>query len=155
MGCGRDRKRMEYGPSGLGGPCAKAHAEVREVAKASGATVIIPGNIYAYGDTMPEVLDANTPQLPSTRYGEIAKTWRPPIGAMASEPLSCALVTYDELGNWFDRISPRGSARHICLSGPHERGTCLGFLPDMARAAVALAEKRDELARSRTSHILV
>ena len=126
----------------------KAHAEVREVAKASGATVIIPGNIYAYGDTMPEVLDANTPQLPSTKYGEIRKDMEAAYrrDGIRTIILRAGDFLDDEPSGWFDKVvTARLNKGTFVYPGPRT-WTMPGPFANMARAAVALAEKRDELA---------
>lgn len=127
-----------------------AFAKVAEVAKASGATVIIPGNIYNYGDPMPEVLDANTQQLPSTFYGRMRRD----IEAMYRDSGARTIVLragdfLDDAasGNWFDMImANKISKGQFTYPGPLDVPHAWAFLPDMARAAVGLAEKRAELA---------
>ena len=40
-------------------------------AKATGGTVMIPGNVYNYGADMPSVLSEDTPHRPTTRKGQL------------------------------------------------------------------------------------
>ncbi|MEM1301254.1 MAG: epimerase [Pseudomonadota bacterium] len=127
----------------------KLHAEVREVALASGATVIIPGNIYAFGDTMPEVLNADTPQLPSTPYGQVRKDME---AAYRRDGVRTIILRAGDFlddapsGNWFDRIMTAKLAKGVFVyPGPTDVSHAWAFLPDMARAAVALAEMRHDL----------
>jgi len=127
----------------------KLHAEVREVALASGATVIIPGNIYTFGDTMPEVLSADTPQLPSTEYGQVRKDME---AAYRHDGVRTIILRAGDFlddepsGNWFDKVMTAKLAKGIFVyPGPTDINHAWAFLPDMARATVALAEKRHAL----------
>ncbi|WP_147126709.1 sugar nucleotide-binding protein [Shimia ponticola] len=127
----------------------KLHAQVREVALASGATVIIPGNIYGYGDTMPERLSADTPQLPSTGYGEVRKDME---AAYRRDGVRTIILRAGDFlddepsGNWFDKVMTARLSKGIFVyPGPTDVSHAWAFLPDMARAAVALAEKRHDL----------
>ena len=40
-------------------------------ARASNATLVLPGNVYNYGADMPAVLDENTPMHPTSRKGAL------------------------------------------------------------------------------------
>ncbi|MEO0486161.1 MAG: epimerase [Pseudomonadota bacterium] len=127
----------------------KAHESVIEVAQASGATVIVPGNVYNFGADMPALLGAETPHNAKTPYGRI----RTQIEAAyrTSGVRTIILRAGDFLddepsGNWFDEVMaktlPKGRLTYPgSLDVPH----AWAFLPDMARAAVALAERRDTL----------
>ena len=128
----------------------KLHAQVREVAEASGATVILPGNIYNFGDTMPEVLNEDTPQLPSSVYGQVRKDME--AAYRADGVRTIVLRAGDFLddaasGNWFDMVLTKSVAKgRMVYPGPMDVPHAWAYLPDMARAAVALAEKRHQLA---------
>ncbi|WP_020041478.1 hypothetical protein [Salipiger mucosus] len=120
-----------------------------EVARRSGATVLIPGNLYVYGAGSPEVLGVATPHRAENPLGrlrrEMEETWR------ASGCRVILLRAGDFLdtrasGNWFDRMMapklPRGA---LTYPGNPDVPHAWAFLPDLARAAVALAERRVEL----------
>ncbi|MEM9435882.1 MAG: epimerase [Pseudomonadota bacterium] len=127
----------------------EAHQQVIEVAKASGATVIIPGNVYNFGSKMPPLLQASTPHNADTLYGRV----RVAIEASyrASGVQTIVLRAGDFLddaasGNWFDRVMAKTLAKSVLTyPGPLDIPHAWAFLPDMARAAVALAERREQL----------
>lgn len=125
------------------------HVQVREVAKAGGATVILPGNVYNFGASIPDVLDGMTPQSPTTQYGELRVDME---AAYRREGVRTIVLRAGDFidtkasGNWFDMVITkpvaRGAIRYPrALNIKH----AWAFLPDMARAAVMLAEKRHML----------
>ena len=57
-------------------------------AKASGAAVILPGNLYNYGD-QPGILDENTPWNATTKRDACASQWRTP-----TRPQVCKRLFY-------------------------------------------------------------
>jgi nucleoside-diphosphate-sugar epimerase len=124
-------------------------AQVISAAQASGATVIIPGNIYNYGN-QPGVLDENTPQRATTRKGKIR------IAMEAAYRAAGVRTIVLRAGNFID---PEGNGdimqlfmlREIAKSkithgGDPDALQAYCYVPDWARAAVMLADKRDQLA---------
>lgn len=120
-------------------------------ARASGATVLIPGNVYNYGSHMPERLDAATPQAADTRKGrlrvEMEAAWRgaglPVILLRAGD-----FIDTEVSGNWFESHMAPGLKRGtLTYPGPTDRLHAWAYLPDMARAAAALAAIRADLPR--------
>ncbi|MEJ6403984.1 epimerase [Yoonia sp. 2307UL14-13] len=122
--------------------------EVIAAAKASGATVIIPGNIYNYGNK-PGLLDEDTPQVPNTRKGKIRV-------AMEQEYKSSGVRTIVlRAGNFIDPYCDDDLMKAALLRDiGKDKLTTLGdpdaiqayaYMPDWARAALALAEKRWDL----------
>lgn len=74
-------------------------------ARASGAIVMIPGNVYNYGRCMPPVLTEDTPWRAETRKGKIRI--RIDNGYRDSDERTIVLRSGDLLeaaktGNWFD-----------------------------------------------------
>jgi len=124
-------------------------AQVIAAAKASGATVIIPGNIYNYGN-QPGELNAATPQTPHTRKGKIRVEMEQ---AYAQSGVRTIVL---RAGNFIDPnhnadimslfIMREAKKRKIAHGGNPDARQAYAYLPDWARAAVTLAEKRDELA---------
>ncbi len=123
-------------------------AQVIAAAKASGATVIIPGNIYNYGN-QPGVLDENTPQLATTRKGRIR------IAMEAAYLASGVRTIVLRAGNFIDpdgngdimrlfllRDIAKGRITH---GGDAAALQAYCYVPDWARAAVMLADRRDSL----------
>lgn len=123
---------------------------VIQAAKVSGATVLIPGNVYVFGPGAPEILESDTPHRADHPLGRLRLEME--ARYLASGVPTILLRAGDFLdttpsGNWFDRIiaarAPQGQLRYPGdLSTPH----AWAFLPDLARAALALAEQRADLA---------
>ncbi|MBQ2262667.1 MAG: epimerase [Loktanella sp.] len=125
-------------------------SQVIAAAKASGATVIIPGNIYNYGN-QPGTLDENTPHLARTRKGRVR------IDMEAAYRDAGVPTIILRAGNFID---PQGNGDvmqmfilreiakgKVTYSDNPDALQAYCYLPDWARAAVQLAEMRDTLDR--------
>ena len=124
-------------------------------ARHSGATVMIPGNIYNYGQAMPAVLTESTPHIPTTRKGKLRETMERSF-ANTTDIQTIVLRAGDFLeaaqtGNWFDTyIANNVQKGSVLYPGSLDQVHAWAYLPDMARALVQLAEKRNTLARFET-----
>jgi nucleoside-diphosphate-sugar epimerase len=124
-------------------------ANVIAAAQASGATVMIPGNVYHYGAAMPARLAENTPAAPTTRKGRLrAEMERAYSDAVADGVRTIILRAGDfierqKTGNWFDSyIAARVTEGRVMYPGPLDRTHAWAYLPDMARAMTVLADRR-------------
>ncbi|MFP6771241.1 MAG: NAD-dependent epimerase/dehydratase family protein [Alphaproteobacteria bacterium] len=121
-------------------------------ARATGTTVMLPGNVYNYGAGMPEKLLENTPHLPTTRKGRLRAKMEA-AHAQADGVRTIVLRAGDFIerqatGNWFDsQISKNLAKGSVMYPGPLDRVHAWAYLPDMARAMAALAGNRDDFAR--------
>jgi nucleoside-diphosphate-sugar epimerase len=125
--------------------------QVLAAAQASGATVVLPGNVYVYGEGAEVALGPDVPQAARNPLGrvriDVERSYRdsgvPVILLRAGDFLDT-----EASGNWFDRQMAPTLARGV-LTYPGDPGVphAWAFLPDMARAAVALAEQRAALPR--------
>jgi nucleoside-diphosphate-sugar epimerase len=125
-------------------------AQVIAAAQASGATVIIPGNVYNYEGVSGEWSET-TPQHPQTRKGKIRVQMEQ---AYAASGIRTIIL---RAGNFIDPDHNRdimslflmtGIAKgKLTSAGPAHIVTTYCYLPDWARAAVDLAEKRTDLAQ--------
>ena len=124
-------------------------AQVIAAAKASGATVILPGNVYNFG-TVAGPWDESTPQEPVSRKGRIRVDME--AGYRASGVRTIVL----RAGDFIDP-DRNGCAMTLIFLREIRKGrvTAIGdpdvprtycYLPDWARAAVLLAENRARLA---------
>jgi len=124
-------------------------AQVIAAAQASGATVIIPGNVYNIGAT-PGTWSETTPQNPVSRKGQIRKDME------ASYRAAGVPTIILRAGNFIDPDKANTVISMVMLAKA-KRGkiTTIGgpdvmqayaYLPDWAQAVVMLAEKRDALA---------
>ncbi|MDV4146164.1 NAD-dependent epimerase/dehydratase family protein [Shimia sp. FJ5] len=123
------------------------HRRIIETAQATGATVIIPANVYVYGDGSPSILMAETPHNATNPLGririEMERAYResgiPVLFLRAGD-----FIDTEPSGNWFDQIMVK-SLHNGKLTYPGKAGIphAWAYLPDLARAAVLLAEKPD------------
>ena len=138
--------------NGLNPPCPQWAEIVPEItariiaaAKASGATVLVPGNVYVYGPDSPELLHEKTIHMATNPLGrvriEMEEAYRdagvPTILLRAGD-----FIDTETIRNWFDLIVGRSL---ISYPGRLDVAHAWAFLPDLARVAVALAEARDRL----------
>jgi len=125
---------------------------VIHAAKTSGATVILPGNVYPFGDT-PGVWDETTPQNPNSRKGAL----RQQLEAAYRQAARNGVQTINlRAGDIIDPASADTVMRMVMFKQLAKgKLTYLGrpdiphawcFAPDFGRAAVALANKKDQLA---------
>ncbi len=124
-------------------------AQVIEVAKASGATVIIPGNVYVYGVHSPERLAPDTPHLATNPLGRVRVEMEAAYRASGVKTFVVRAGDYLDTrasGNWFDMIItkpiPKG---RISYPGRLDCPHAFTFLPDVAATMLSLAEKRHSL----------
>lgn len=126
-----------------------AHKRVIEVAEASGATVLIPGNVYNFGSGMPQVLKADTPKRPDRSYGRIREEIEAAYRASTVQTIVLRAGDFldtEASGNWFDKVIAASLAKEVLTyPGRVDIPHAWAFLPDMALAAVALVEKREKL----------
>ncbi|TMV07135.1 epimerase [Ruegeria sediminis] len=127
------------------------HRKVIEAAAASGSTVIVPGNVYVFGAGTPGPWSGATPHQARNPLGRIRIEMEE--GYRASNVRTIILRAGDFIdtetsGNWFDRVMIKPLARgRFIYPGDPDVPHAWGYLPDLARAAVALAEMRGELPR--------
>ncbi len=123
-------------------------AHVIAAAKASGATVFIPGNVYNFGAT-PGVWSENTPQAATTCKGririEMEQAYRA-SGVRAVILRAGNFIDPDRNGDVMSLIYLRAIAKgKITAAGRSDVLQAYCYLPDWARAVVAFAEMRDQL----------
>jgi nucleoside-diphosphate-sugar epimerase len=130
------------------------HTEsVLAAARATGATVMIPGNVYNYGSDMPAILSEETPHHPSTRKGALREEMEQSFRRAAGDGVHTVILRAGDFieatktGNWFDTYVTAKIERGVAVyPGPLNRVHAWAYLPDMARALVALAERDDPVA---------
>ena len=123
--------------------------QVIAAAQASGATVMIPGNVYVYGPDMPPVIGPGVAHRAAHPLGRIRREMEQAYRA-AGVP-TILLRAGDFLddrasGNWFDRVLAKAIRKgRLSYPGPLDRPHAWAWLPDLADALVGLAEKRADL----------
>ena len=123
-------------------------------ARATGATLLHPGNVYGYGSAIPARTTPETPYRPDTRKGRLRaeQEMRLRAAAEAGEIRCIVLRGGDFLdteiaGNWFDSHMTAGIERgRFVYPGPLNQVHAWSFLPDFAAIAAGLAARRADLA---------
>ena len=126
-------------------------AQVIAAAKVSDATVIIPGNVYVFGKDAPEQFGPDTAQTAKNPLGQLRIQMEARYRASG---LRCIVLRAGDFldveasGNWFDlMMAPSLKKGVLTYPGDPDAPHAWAFLPDMARATVALAERRAALPR--------
>lgn len=123
--------------------------QISQAARASGATVLIPGNVYVFGNGTPGPWGPDTPHLARNPLGLIRVRMEQHF--KDADVRTILLRGGDFLdtaasGNWFDRIMIKSLGKGVfTYPGDPDVAHAWAFLPDMARAAVRLADMRADL----------
>ena len=132
------------------------HGQVQRVAKANGATVLIPGNVYGFGNQTQMPWRETTPQIASGGLGRIRLEMERAYEAEGVRTIvlrSGDFIDTEASGNWMDKVILRQVSKDkIIWPGDPEVSHSWAFLPDVARAAVDLIEARDHLERFSVVH---
>lgn len=123
------------------------HRKVIETAVETGATVIVPGNTYVYGADAPAPWSEKTPHGARNQLGQIRiemeRAYRS-SGVRTIMLRAGDFIDTEASGNWFDKIMTARLARgDFVYPGNPDIPHSWAFLPDLTKAAVQLAEKRD------------
>jgi len=117
-----------------------------DLAERFGARFMLPGNVYNYGESMPDRLDETTPQRPTTAKGRIRAEMESELERRAAAGrLRSTVITAGDFfgagsGSWFDAVVVKSIARAtIAYPGDPELVHAWAYLPDLARAFVAVA----------------
>jgi nucleoside-diphosphate-sugar epimerase len=116
-----------------------------DIASRLSARFMLPGNVYNYGASMPALLDEATPQQPTTRKGKIRFDMEAELAARASTGLSSVVIRAGDFfgsgtGSWFDLAIVKSIHKGTLMyPGPLDRTHAWAYVPDLARAFVAVA----------------
>ncbi|MEL6966038.1 MAG: NAD(P)H-binding protein [Pseudomonadota bacterium] len=131
----------------------KMTQSVIAAASKSGATVLIPGNVYNYGTAMPSVLTEDTPHRPDTKKGALREDMErafeqaADIGVQTIILRAGDFIENEKSGNWFDlQITPQAKRGKTEYPGRRDQPHAWAYLPDLARGAEGLARIRHQLA---------
>ncbi|WP_299900247.1 epimerase [uncultured Ruegeria sp.] len=124
---------------------------VIDAASDTGATVIVPGNVYVFGEDTPGPWSGGTPHKATNPLGRIRIDMEEAYRASTVRTILLRagdFIDTNASGNWFDQVMiKRLSRSQFVYPGDPEAPHAWAFLPDLARAAVALAEIREDLPR--------
>lgn len=118
------------------------------VAEGLGATLLLPGNIYNYGPDLPPLLRRDTPKPGGTAKGVLRCEMEAEFRDRVSRGcMSVAIVRAGDFyghgrGGWFDQAIVKDILRgKLVYPGPLDVPHAWAYLPDLARAFVAVAER--------------
>lgn len=133
-------------------------AAMLDVAAATGARLMLPGNVYNFGRDLPAVLSEATPFAATNPKAaqRIALETAMATAARERGVKSVVIRAGDFLGDrgtWLDlaigRRLARGRFTHL---GPDDIAHAWAWLPDLARVFVQVAERRDALPAFQVLH---
>ena len=119
------------------------------LAQRLGATFMLPGNVYNFGSTMPALLRPDTPQRPDTEKGRIRVQIEAEMQQRAAQGLRSVVLRAGDFygggsGSWMDQVVLASIAqRKLVYPGPRDVPHAWAYLPDLARAFVAVASRDD------------
>ncbi len=126
-----------------------------DVAERLGARFMLPGNVYTFGTGMPPVLAEDTPMRADTVKGRQRVALE---DEMAARPgLRSVVIRAGDFfgagtGSWLDLAIAKSIVQgKLVYPGPLDRVHAWAYLPDLARAFVAVAG-RDDLPRVARLH---
>lgn len=130
------------------------YAAALSVAERLGALHLFPGNVYGFGERMPDRLTPDLVAAPTSDKGrirvEIERSFAE--AARAGRVRTCVLRAGDFFGpsitgqSWLSALIAAKAGQGVIRSpGPENVAHAWAYLPDLARAFVRLAEQRDRL----------
>jgi len=125
------------------------HAEVIAVARQTGATVILPGNVYVFGPHTPAPWSETTPHNATNPLGRLRMDMETAYRRSGVQTILLRagdFIDTGATGNWFDKVMIKTLHKgDFTYPGNPDIPHAWAYLPDICRAAVQLAEQRDSL----------
>jgi len=117
-------------------------------ARSSHARILLPGTIYNFGSNAPRVLTENSPQIPTSRKGQVRVEMELKLQKASLEGVRSIVVRAGDFfgpgaGNsWLTRgvVTAGGRVRSVYYPGAPEVGHSWAYLPDLAETMVRLVD---------------
>lgn len=123
--------------------------QVIAAASATGATVLLPGNVYNFGEGSGPLLGQDTPQAAANPLGRLRTQMEARYRASGVQTIVLRAGDFLDTqasGNWYDLIMLKKAQKgRFLYPGDLDTPHAWAYLPDLARAAVQLAERRRAL----------
>ncbi len=123
------------------------------------ATLMLPGNVYNFGEAMPPLLREDTPQAATGFKGRMRVQLEQRLhaatqgGDMRAIVLRAGDFFGSGTGSWIDQAIAKDLPQgRITWPGPPDVATPWAYLPDLARTFVRVAQERDRLAAFECLH---
>ena len=122
------------------------------VARASGALLMLPGNVYNFGRELPALLTPATLERGDTPKARIRIEMERRLAAAAGGGVDSVVIRAGDFfggpgrGSWFDMalLGKIGRGRFV-YPGPDDVAHAWAYLPDLAQVFVRVAEQRGQL----------
>lgn len=118
-------------------------------AKASGALLMLVGNVYNFGHELPPLLTPATPERGDVPKARIRIEMEARMAAAAADGVDSAVIRAGDFfggrgtGTWFDTgLVPKLAKGRITYPGNPRIAHAWAYLPDLAQTFVRVAEKR-------------
>lgn len=117
------------------------------VARQLGALFMLPGNVYNFGADMPALLHEGTPQRPSTAKGRLRVVMEDTLQARSAQGLRSVVIRAGDFygcgsGSWLDQAIVKSITQgKLVYPGPLDRQHAWAYLPDLAKAFMAVAAR--------------
>jgi len=129
-------------------------------AKATGARIVFPGNVYNFAPDSGALIAEGYVQRPVTRKGRIRVEMERTLRRASEGGVPVLIV---RAGDYFGPAAPnsglgwmttrsRGKLRSVYSPGPADVGHAWAYLPDLAETAAQLLDREDRLARFDVFH---
>jgi nucleoside-diphosphate-sugar epimerase len=125
-----------------------------DLAQRLGATFMLPGNVYNFGTAMPARLQPGMPQRPDTAKGRLRLQMEAEMQQRAIHGLHSVVLRAGDFfgggrGGWLDMaVLASLPQRKLVYPGPLDVPHAWAYLPDLARAFVAVASSAERPAFS-------
>lgn len=118
------------------------------ITRALGATLMVPGNVYNFGASMPAVLREDTPQRARTVKGQVRIQME---ALLQHSGVRCVVIRAGDFfgsgkGTWFDSAMVKDIRKGVLTyPGTPDVSRAWAYLPDLGRTFVAVAQRRAAL----------
>ncbi|MEX0339663.1 MAG: epimerase [Arenibacterium sp.] len=123
--------------------------DVIRVARRYAATVIIPGNVYVFGQHTPAPWGVQTPHQAQNPLGRVRIDMEQAYADAGVKTIILRagdFIDTEPSGNWFDKVMIKNLHKGVfTYPGRPDIPHAWAYLPDLARACVALAEQRTRM----------
>ena len=123
------------------------------LARATGATLMLPGNVYNFGNQLPPVLTETTPFAATHPKAAQRITLEAALADASADGVRSIVIRAGDFlgdaGTWMDLAMAKGLAKRpvgrFTQMGPTDLPHAWAWLPDLAQTFVAVAERRAKL----------